>query len=436
MPRPVSVAVVGSGPAGFYTAESLIKSDLACEIDIIDRLPTPYGLIRGGVAPDHQTTKNVWRRYEKTALADRVNFYGNVDIGRDIGVDELRECYDAVVLAIGSALDRPLGIPGEDKRGVFGAAAFVGWYNGHPDFRDLGPDLDTAAAAVIGVGNVAIDVARVLAKTPGEMAATDLADYAAEAIRSSPLADVYMFGRRGAADAKFTNKELREMGELEDCVPVVDAAQIPDGVSAEMSARDRRLTEKNLETLREFAARDPGEKRKRVHFRFLASPVEVLGGDRVEALRLEKNEVVGGRAKGTGEFFEIECGLVLPSIGYRAEPLPGVPYNEGDGTARSDGGRIERGFYAVGWIRRGPTGVIGTNKPDGDAASRQVAEDFAGGEKPGRGAFEALLAERRLRAVDFDDWKKIEQAEVAAASAPAPRRKLTRIEDMLAELDA
>ena len=318
---------------------------------------------------------------------------------------------------------------------MFGAAAFVGWYNGHPDFRDLGPDLGTAAAAVIGVGNVAIDVARVLAKTPAEMAATDLADYAAAAIRSSPLADVYMFGRRGAAEAKFTNKELREMGDLEDCVPVVDAAQIPAGVSAEMSARDRRLTEKNLETLRGFAARDPGGKRKRVHFRFLASPVEVLGGDRVEALRLEKNEVVGGRAKGTGEFFEIECGLVLPSIGYRAEPLPGVPYNEGDGTARSDDGRIERGFYAVGWIRRGPTGVIGTNKPDGDAASRQIAEDFAGGESPA-GRVRGAAGRTPPAAVAFDDWKKIERAEVAAASTPAPRRKLTRIEDMLAALDA
>ncbi len=436
MSKPVSVVVVGSGPAGFYTAESLVKSDFACEIDVIDRLPTPYGLIRGGVAPDHQTTKNVWRRYEKTALLDGVNFYGNIDVGRDISVDELRERYDAVVLAIGSALDRSLGIPGEEKYGVFGAAAFVGWYNGHPDFRDLGPDLQTTAAAVIGVGNVAIDVARVLAKTPEEMAETDLADYAAEAIHASLLTDVYMFGRRGAADAKFTNKELREMGELENCVPIVDAAQIPDEVTGEMSARDRRLTEKNLGTLREFATRDSKEKRKRVHFRFLASPVEVLGGDRVEGLRLEKNEVVDGRARGTGELFEIECGLVLPSIGYRAEPLSGVPYNQGDGTARSDQGRIERGFYAVGWIRRGPTGVIGTNKPDGDVAFRQIEEDFGCGEKDGRPAFEALLAERNLRAVTFDGWKKIEQAEIANAPVPAPRRKFTRIEDMLAAVDA
>ena len=436
MSKPVSVAIVGTGPAGFYTAESLVKSDLNCQIDMIDRLPTPYGLIRGGVAPDHQTTKNVWRRYEKTALEDQVNFYGNVEIGRDLSIDELRACYDAVVLATGSALDRPLGIPGEDKVGVFGAAAFVGWYNGHPDFRDLNPDLHTSAAAVIGVGNVAIDVARVLLKSPREMASTDLVDYAAAAIHSSPMTDVYMFGRRGAGDAKFTNKELREMGELDDGVPVVDAAQIPEEITSEMSERDLRLAEKNLQTLRKFSQMNIEEKPKRVHFCFLASPVEILGGDRVEGLRLEKNEVVDGRARGTGEFFEIECGLVLPSIGYRAGPLAGMPFNEGDGTAKSDNGRIEKGFYAVGWIRRGPTGVIGTNKPDGEVAAEQIGQDFNVAEKPGRAAFESMLNERKIRAVDFAGWKTIEQAEIAAANADAPRKKYTRIEDMLAALDA
>jgi NADPH-dependent glutamate synthase beta subunit-like oxidoreductase len=436
MPQPVTVAIVGSGPAGFYTAESLIKSDLICEIDIIDRLPTPYGLIRGGVAPDHQTTKNVWRRYEKTALHEQVKFYGNVEVGRDVSIDDLRERYDAVVLAIGSALDRPLGIPGEDKVGVFGAAAFVGWYNGHPDFRDLNPDLNIGTAAVIGVGNVAIDVARVLAKTPSEMAETDLVDYAAKAVHSSPLTDVYMFGRRSAADAKFTNKELREMGELENSVPIVDPAQIPGEVTGEMSDRDRRLTVKNLDTFREFSQRDADEKPIRVHFQFLASPVEVLGGERVEGLRLEKNEVVDGRARGTGEFFEIECGLVLPSIGYSADPINGIPFDERAGTAKSDNGRIEKGFYAVGWIRRGPTGVIGTNKPDGEAAFHQIEEDFPEGAKPGRSAFGTLLEERGVRAVTFDDWKKIEAAEIANAVGKAPRRKFSEITEMLAVLDA
>ena len=435
MLKPVSVAIVGSGPAGFYTAETLIKSDLDCEIDIIDRLPTPYGLIRGGVAPDHQTTKNVWRRYEKTALSEQIMFYGNVNVGSDITIDELRECYDAVVLAIGSALDRPLGIPGEDKAGVFGAAAFVGWYNGHPDFRDLNPDLNIKTAAVIGVGNVAIDVARILAKTPGEMAETDLVDYAADAVHSSPLTDVYMFGRRSAADAKFTNKELKEMGELENSVPIVDPGQIPSEITAEMSDRDRRLTAKNLDTLREFSQRDANEKPTRVHFAFLASPVEVLGGDHVEGLRLERNDVVDGRARGTGEFFEIECGLVLPSIGYRADPLPGMPFNENDGTAKSDEGRIEKGFYAVGWIRRGPTGVIGTNKPDGEAAFHQIEQDFAEGAKSGRAAFEALMVDRGIRSVPFDDWKKIEAAEIANAIGNAPRKKFSQIDEMLAVLD-
>lgn len=325
---PLSVAIVGSGPSGYYTADALLKARDDVEIDVLDRLPTPFGLIRGGVAPDHAKTKSVIRAYTKTAEHPNVRFYGNVEMGRDVSVAELKDLYDAVVVSIGSALDRPLGIPGDDKIGVIGAAAFVGWYNAHPDFTDLDPNLDTKAVAIVGNGNVAIDIARVLVKTPAEMQATDLAAHAARAIHAAPLTDVYMFGRRGPIEAKFTNVELREMGELETSAPVVDAGQlpaaIPDDIKADLSDRDLRLRQRNLDTLREFVPLNDGSKPKRVHFAFYSNPVEVLGADRVEGLRLEKTAVVDGRAVGTGETFDIECGLVLPAIGYRAEPIDGL----------------------------------------------------------------------------------------------------------------
>jgi len=433
----VRVAIVGSGPSGFYTADALIKSGADCEIDVIDRLPTPFGLIRAGVAPDHQKTKNVSRAYEKTALNDSVAYFGNVDVGQDVSIEELKSLYDAVVLAIGSPYDRKLGVPGEDKKGVFGSADFVGWYNGHPDFRDLEPDLNTKAVVVIGNGNVAIDCARVLVKTPDEMSTTDIATHAADAIHAAPLEDVYMVGRRGPVEAKFTNVELREMGELQECTPIIDAAQIPDEVPAEeeMSDRDRRLKDKNLGTLRSFVDAEPAGRKRRVHFQFYASPVEILGGDTVEGIRLEKTEVRDGRAVGTGETYDIPCGIVIPAIGYQGQPLDGVPFDERNGVIQNDEGRVSEGVYAVGWIRRGPTGVIGTNKHDGDAASRQIQEDCTDGGKAGRAGLEELLANKSVRWVDYSDWQKIDEAEKSAAAEGAPRRKLTRIPEMLAVLD-
>ena len=433
----VRVAIVGSGPSGFYTADALIKSGADCEIDVIDRLPTPFGLIRAGVAPDHQKTKNVSRAYEKTALNDSVAYFGNVDVGQDVSIEELKGLYDAVVLAIGSPYDRKLGVPGEDKKGVFGSADFVGWYNGHPDFRDLEPDLNTKAVVVIGNGNVAIDCARVLVKTPDEMSTTDIATHAADAIHAAPLEDVYMVSRRGPVEAKFTNVELREMGELQECTPIIDAAQIPDEVPAEeeMSDRDRRLKDKNLGTLRSFVDAEPAGRKRRVHFQFYASPVEILGGDTVEGIRLEKTEVRDGRAVGTGETYDIPCGIVIPAIGYQGQPLDGVPFDERNGVIQNDEGRVSEGVYAVGWIRRGPTGVIGTNKHDGDAASRQIQEDCTDGGKAGRAGLEELLANKSVRWVDYSDWQKIDEAEKSAAAEGAPRRKLTRIPEMLAVLD-
>jgi len=434
----LSVAIIGSGPSGFYTAESLMRTIDDVEIDIIEKLPTPYGLIRGGVAPDHAKTKNVARTYEKTACDPRVRYYGNVTLGADIGLEELRGIYDAVVLATGAAVDRPLGIPGDDKAGVLGVAAFVGWYNGHPDFRDLDPPLDTEAVAVIGVGNVAVDVARVLTKTPNEMAATDLTDYAAAAIHAAPIRDVYMFGRRAPHHAKFSNVELREMGQLENSAPVLDPAEltpdVPEDFAAGLSDRDLRMTRRNLATLHDFAAMEPAGRTKRVHFRFCASPVEILGGDRVEGIRMERTRIEAGRAVGTGETFDIACGLVIPAIGYISEPVDGVPFD--GGRSRNSDGRIEPGLYAVGWIKRGPSGVIGSNKPDGAAAAQQIVEDCgAGNGKPGRSALDNHLRANNIRVVSFDDWKRIEAAEEMAAAPPAPRRKFGRVAEMLAVLD-
>jgi NADPH-dependent glutamate synthase beta subunit-like oxidoreductase len=431
----LSVAIVGSGPAGFYTADALLEANAACEIDIIERLPTPYGLIRAGVAPDHAKTKNVARAYEKIANDPRVRYYGNVEIGRDVTIAELRQCYDAVVLATGASVDRKLGIKGDDKPGVLGVAAFVGWYNGHPDFADLKPELATETVAVIGIGNVAVDVARVLVKTPQEMAATDLTDYAAKAIQAAPIRHVRMFGRRGPSDARFTNVELREMGRLQDAAPVVDPAQLPDNVTGEHSERDLRMIEKNLATLREFSTIEPGVRRKRVHFEFFANPVEILGGARVEGVRLERTKVEDGRAVGTGLYFDVACGLVIPAIGYYSEPIPDVPFDKKRGVVINVDGRVEPGLYAVGWIKRGPSGVIGTNKPDGDLAAEQIAADVGAGGKPGRASFERLLDARKLRAIGFADWKRIEAAEIANARPGAPRRKFSRVADMLAVLD-
>ena len=438
---PVKIAIIGSGPAGFYTASALLDSCKTCLIDIVERLPTPYGLIRGGVAPDHQTTKRVAKKFEKTALEAGINYYGNVEVNKDVSLDEMRSLYDAVMLAVGAPADRVLGIPGADKQGVLGAAAFVGWYNGHPDFRELDPDLNVEAVCVVGNGNVALDCARVLSRSPRGMAYTDLPDHVRDAITEAPLTDIYMLGRRGPVNAAFTNVELRELGELTLAEPVVKAEQLPDDPEAALASyekRERRVRGRNLETLADYAARPPAGKPKRLHLEFFASPVEVLGGERVEGLRCERTEVVDGRATGTGETFDIPCGMVIAAIGYRAEPIAGAPYDEKRGIIPNDDGRVEPGLYAVGWIKRGPTGVISSNRPDGEIVAEQIGADTGGvgdAAKAGRQGLEALLRERGQRWVTFEDWRRLEAMEVAAAGEHAPRRKFTTVEDMLAALD-
>ncbi|MEQ8228116.1 MAG: FAD-dependent oxidoreductase [Rhodospirillales bacterium] len=438
----ITVAIIGSGPAGFYTADALVNADCDVQVDIIERLPTPYGLIRGGVAPDHQTTKKVAKKYEQTALFDDVRYFGNVEVNKDVSLAELRDMYDAVVLAVGAPGDRKLTIPGADKKGVHGSAAFVGWYNGHPDFRELEPDLNTPAAVVIGNGNVALDCARVLVRSRQGMAGADIAAHAMDAIEASSITDVYLTGRRGPLDAKFTNVELRELGELNQSVPLARAEQLPDAVPDDMEARAKRLAERNLANLRDYATNDPEAKPKRIHIEFFAQPVAILGDDRAEAVSFERTRVVDGRAEGTGELFEIPCGLVIAAIGYRSDPMEGAPFDEKAGIIPNRDGRVDDGLYAVGWIKRGPTGVISSNRPDGVTVAEYICDDFKditekGGGKPGRAALAPLLAERGVRIVTFEDWKRIEAAEVARAEGrDSPREKFVSVPEMLKVLDA
>lgn len=426
------VAIAGSGPAGYYTAEALARAPHV-RVDILDRLPTPFGLIRGGVAPDHQSIKQVARRYEQTALMDNVRFLGNLAIGRDVSVEELLGLYDAVVIATGAAKDRPLGIPGEDLKGVWGAGAFVGWYNSHPDHVDLDIVTRVASVAVIGNGNVALDVARVLAKTADEMADSDLDEHAAREIHGAPIRDIYIFGRRGPAQVSFTPKELGELDHLARCVPLADAAQFPpQEEDAALPPGQRRV----VGLLRGFAGNRPDTKPVRLHFVFHARPARVVGSDRVCALELERTRIEEGRAVGTGERFEVPCGLVVSCIGYRSSPIPGVPYDESRGLFPNQDGLIAERLYAVGWARRGPSGTIGTNKPDGaEIAARILAEVEPTG-RPGRAGLDALIAGRGLDCVTFRDWQRIDAAELAAARDRHPRLKFRHIEDMLAALHA
>ena len=432
-----TIAIVGSGPGGMYVAQGLLDKTEDCLIDIIERLPSPYGLIRGGVAPDHQKTKRVSRAYDRTMQNGRVRYLGNVEVGRDISVAEMLDAYDAVVLAYGAPHDNRLGIPGEDLPNVFGSNAFVGWYNGHPDFISLDPDLDTKTAAIIGVGNVALDVARVLVKTQGEMSTTDLVEYAARAIQKSPVRDVYMFGRRGPVEAAFTNVELREMAELQNAIPVVNEDHLPETAVADyMSDRDIRLRQRNLDTMRKFPGVEKRDKNKRVHFSFFASPLEILGTDRVEGLRLERTSVdENGKVTGLGETFEIPCSLVVTCIGSRAFPIDGLPFDERRGIIRNDEGKITDRLYSAGWLKRGAVGTIGTNKNDSLRVVDRILEECSSSPRSGRSAIDAKLARRNVRVVSFSDWQTIEQMEIEGAPSGAPRRKFVSPEDMIQALE-
>jgi ferredoxin--NADP+ reductase len=427
-------AVVGSGPAGFYTAEALVKAyGDAARIEIIDRYPVPYGLIRFGVAPDHQSLKAVSKRYDQVAGESSVRFVGNVNVGRDVSVGELTELYDAVILAIGAPHDRKLGIPGEELPGVVGSAEFVGWYNGHPDFADLAPPLGGTHAAVIGNGNVALDCARILSKNTHEFEASDIVGHALEALEKASIETVTILGRRGPHQISMTPKELGELGHLDASTPAVDAADFPPVEADEALEPGQR---KSIAILRDFASSGPdSSKRKRIVFDFFAKPLRIEGEGRAERLIVERTILdESGGAKGTGETYEVPASLIVTSIGYQTPRMEGVPYDERGGRFANDQGRIADGLYAVGWARRGPTGTIGTNRPDGYEVAEQVAAAMppgSDGEKRGGEGLGALLGNRGVDATSFDDWRAIEAAEVAAARPGSPREKFVRHGDWL-----
>ena len=427
-------AIVGSGPAGFYTAEALVKAygDQA-RIDIIDRYPVPYGLIRFGVAPDHQSLKAVSKRYDQVAESEQVSFIGNVSVGSNVSAPELQGLYDAVILAIGAPNDRKLGIPGEELPGVVGSAEFVGWYNGHPDFADLSPPLDGSQAAVIGNGNVALDCARILSKNHHEFEGSDIVGHALEALDRSSVQTVTILGRRGPHQISMTPKELGELGHLEAATPVVDLTDFPPTEADEALEPGHR---KSINLLREFGASGPdASKPKRIVFDFFAKPVRIEGDGKAERLVVERTVLdEGGAAKGTGEMYEVPASLIVTSIGYQTPRIDGVPYDERGGKFANDHGKIDDGLYAVGWARRGPTGTIGTNRPDGYEVAEQVAaamEPGSDGGKPGGEGLKALLSKRGFEPTSFDDWRKIEAAEVAAARSGSPREKFVRQADWL-----
>jgi NADPH-dependent glutamate synthase beta subunit-like oxidoreductase len=428
-----SIVIVGSGPSGFYAADALLRKLPGCRIDIIDRLPTPYGLVRGGVAPDHQSTKAVQRVFERTATRPNVRFLGHVEVGCDVSYGELRESYDAVVIAIGCPVDRKLGVPGEDLRGVYGSWSFVGWYNGHPDHRDLEPDLAGQAVGVIGNGNVAIDCVRVLAKTPAEMAKSDLCRHAAETIARASVEQLYLIGRRGPVQAGFTPIELAELGQLERCVPLVDGEALERDIAAAYP-KEVVAKAKQLDILRSFTRNKPGDKPVRLRFLFWAAPVALLGQGRVEGLRLERTRLPDGRAGHTEDFFELPVSAAITAIGYVGAPFDGLPMDEKRGIVRNAEGRVTPGVYVVGWSKRGPSGTIPTNRADAMAVADLLVGDLAAGDagKPGPDSLDRILASRDVRPVGFADWQRINEAEIKRAMDGRPREKFTRISEILA----
>ena len=429
------IAIIGSGPAGYYTAEAAQKKfgdDV--RVDIIDRLPVPFGLIRFGVAPDHQSIKAVAGRYEKVALSDNVRFVGNVTVGKDVSIDELQTLYDAVILATGAPNDRPLDIAGADLPGVFGSAAFVGWYNGHPDYADLQPPLDGRHVVIIGNGNVALDVARILSKTRAEFDGSDIVSHALDGLDHSAVEDITILGRRGPHQIAMTPKELGELAHLQRATPRVDKDDLPDiGEDALLEPGVR----KSVTHLREFAAIPEAfraDKAISINFDFFAAPIAIEGDGKVQRVRVERMRLDDQyRSVGTGESYTIDCSMVISCIGYQTPPIDGVPYEHGRGRFANLDGRILPGLYCVGWARRGPSGTIGTNRPDGYNIVDAVAEDMPiSADKDGRAGLDALLALRKVDIVTFSDWKKIEEAEIARARDGAPREKFVRIEDMIA----
>ncbi len=456
--NPLRVAIMGSGPAAFYAADYLLKqTKIVIEIDMFDRLPTPFGLVRAGVAPDHQKIKTVTKVFDKIAASPRFRFYGNVEYGKHITLSDLQEHYHQILFATGAQTDRHMGIPGEDLLGSHPATEFVAWYNGHPDYRDCQFDLSQERVAVVGVGNVAIDVARILCLTRDELAVTDVADYALDALSQSGVKEVYLLGRRGPAQAAFTNPEIKEVGELTDADALVlpEEAQLDELSRAEVESSNDPTLKKKVEILQGYAQRKPASKSRKLYIRFLVSPVELIGdaSGKIVKMRLVKNnlyktEVGTLSPKATDQFEELPVGLVFRSVGYRGVPLPDVPFNDRWGVILNEKGRVIDpnthqplvGEYTSGWIKRGPTGVIGTNKPDSVETVTCMLEDLEKGailnpSQPGATSVEDLVRSRQPQYFSYADWLRLDELEVARGIAQGrPRVKFTSVEEMLAAL--
>jgi len=448
--RPLRVAIVGSGPSGFYAAESLVKAGIEVQVDIFERLPAPYGLVRYGVAPDHQKIKAVTKVFERIATRPNVSFLGNVNVGTDITLAELQRFYDAVLFSHGAASDRRLNIPGEDLPGSYTATEFVAWYNGHPDFRDHQFDLSHEVAVVIGQGNVAVDVCRILCRTVDELKSTDIAQYALDALAESRVREVHMIGRRGPVQAKFTQVEIKELGEMAACTPLIRPGDLdlePCSV-AELNHPDNSGASRLFSILLDYAANEPKPDQRRLHIDFRLSPIEILGEGQVQKIILERNALEGSpmqiMAVGKGDFEELDCGLVFRSVGYRGLPLAGVPFDSRTGVIPNVSGRVTqdgqvlKGVYVAGWIKRGPSGTIGSNKPDSHESVAAILADIgqlSGCLNPSGVAVLELLNARGVRVVSFPDWQRIDAAEVERGRAIGkPREKFLTSAAMLEAL--
>ncbi|MGD9651311.1 MAG: FAD-dependent oxidoreductase [Candidatus Dadabacteria bacterium] len=454
----IRVAIIGSGPAGFYAAEHLLKkTEHAFEIDIFDRLPTPHGLVRSGVAPDHQKIKSVTKIYDKIAANPKVRFYGNVEFGKHIHLSDLKRFYHVIIFATGAQTDRKLGIPGEDLKGSHTATEFVAWYNGHPDYRGLDFDLSVKRAVVVGVGNVAIDVARILCRTDAELRETDIADYALDALEKSEIREVYLLGRRGPMQAAFTNPEVRELGKMigAHAVTLPHEVELDDETKAELETSKDQSSINKIEILKSYCDPAGHVKERQLHIRFLVSPVEILGDEngRVRGVRLVKNELYRDekgdiRSRSTDEYEDLEAGIVFRSIGYLGVPLPEVPFHEKWGVIHNEKGRVTDpgtgehvdGLYATGWIKRGPSGVIGTNKQDSGETVECIVEDIVSGklhkpESPDRQSLEAFVREAQPDFITYEDWLKLDTLEIERGKAAGrPRLKFTTLEEILEAL--
>lgn len=450
MSRTLRVAIIGAGPAGFYAAEGLIKNLEQVSVDIIEALPTPYGLVRYGIAPDHQKIKSVSKLYERTASDPRVNLLANVSFGSDISLAEINKHYDAVVFTTGASSDRSLGIKGESLAGSMSATNFVAWYNGLPAYKDFISSLDAKAVAVIGVGNVAVDVVRILAKSVDELATTDITNHSLEVLKNSKVKDIYMIGRRGPVQAKYTTKELRELGELLNADVFVDKEDLALDEESQKLANEVRAISIQLTELGNYAEREPEGKARRVHIKFLASPTEIKGNDKVEAIVLEKNRLEPTpsgyiNAVGTGQYETLPVDMVLRSVGYRGVKLPDVSFDEKRGIIPNDDGRvlseangeIVKGQYVAGWIKRGPSGVVGTNKADAVITIKNLIEDFSNTQldadtNKSPEAVRKLLADKNVTVVSFEEWKKLDDFEIAQGEKQGrPRVKVVDTNEMV-----